>query len=54
MSKISVGLDIGSFSIKIVSLQRNKDQAKLLSLGSIICPQPGMLSDADLDLEAVA
>lgn len=54
MAKISVGLDIGSSSIKIVSLQRDKNQAKLLSLGSIACPQPGMLSDADLDLEAVS
>lgn len=54
MAKINVGLDIGSSSIKIVSLQRDKDQAKLLSLGSIACPQPGMLSDADLDLEKVA
>lgn len=53
MAKISVGLDIGFSSIKIVSLAKDK-QAKLLSSGSIICPQPGMLSDADLDLEKVA
>ena len=54
MPKISVGLDIGFSSIKIVSLERDKNQAKLVSLGSIICPSPGMLSDADLDLEKVA
>ena len=53
MPKISVGLDIGFSSIKIVSLVKDK-QAKLVSLGSIISPQPGMISDADLDLEAVA
>lgn len=54
MSKITVGLDIGFSSIKVVSLEKNKDKAKLLSLGSIPAPVPGMLSDSDADLEIVA
>lgn len=54
MAKISVGLDIGFSSIKVVTLAKEKDSFKLISLGSIPCPQPGMLSDADADLETVA
>lgn len=54
MSKISVGLDIGFSSIKVVALEKNKDKAKLLSLGSIPAPVPGMMSDSDTDLEVVA
>lgn len=53
MSKISVGLDIGYSSIKVVVLSKDQKAFKLISLGSIPCPQPGMLSDADSDLEAV-
>lgn len=53
MSKISVGLDIGYSSIKVVVLSKDDKAFKLISLGSIPCPQPGMLSDADSDLEAV-
>lgn len=51
MSKVTVGLDIGYSSIKIVSLAKNKDQFKLVSLGSIPAVQPGIISDADTDLE---
>jgi len=54
MAKISVGLDIGFSSIKVVSLSFEGDKAHLLSLGSIATPQPGILSDNDIDLEAVA
>lgn len=54
MAKITVGLDIGFSSIKIVSLLRDKEQSKLVSLGSIVAPQPGMVSDADADLEDLA
>ncbi len=54
MSKISVGLDIGFSSIKVVALSRDKDQSRLLSLGSIPCPQPGMISDSESGLQAVA
>lgn len=54
MAKITVGLDIGFSTIKIVALAKNKDQYKLVSFGSIAAPQPGMISDTDSDLEAVA
>lgn len=54
MSKINVGLDIGFSQIKVVSLLRDRDQSKLVSLGSIPAPSPGMLSDTEVDLEAVA
>ncbi len=53
MAKITVGLDIGFSSIKVVSLARDKDASKLISLGFIASPLPGMLSDVDTDLEAV-
>ena len=54
MGKIYVGLDIGFSSIKVVALSREKDSSKLISLGSIEAPVPGMLSDLDTDLEVVA
>lgn len=54
MAKISVGLDIGFSSIKAVSLVKNKEQFKLISLGSVSTPSPGMVSDADTDLEVLA
>lgn len=54
MAKISVGLDIGFSSIKIVSLSKDKEQFKLISLGSIPSPSPGILSEADTDLESLA
>ena len=53
MSKITVGLDIGFSSIKAVALAKEKT-AKLISLGSIPSPVPGMVSDADPDLQNVA
>lgn len=53
MAKISVGLDIGYSSIKVVSLSKDKG-FKLLSLGSISAPVPGMLSDSDNELDNVA
>jgi Tfp pilus assembly PilM family ATPase len=49
-----VGIDIGQSSLKIAVLSKNQDQAKLISLGHIPSPVPGILSEADLDLEAVA
>lgn len=54
MAKISVGLDIGFSSIKVVSLSKDSNPPKLISLGSIPTPTPGMLSDQETDLEAVA
>ncbi len=54
MAKITVGLDIGFTSVKVVALSRGSDLPKLVSLGSINSPQPGMASDADQDIKAVA
>lgn len=54
MSKITVGLNIGFSSIKVVSLSHDKGQPALVSMGSIPSPVPGIISDADTDLEAVA
>lgn len=54
MAKVSIGLDIGFSSIKLVALGLDNKVFKLISLGSIACPQPGLLSDSDTDLEVVA
>lgn len=54
MPKITVGLDIGYSSVKVVSLSKDKEQFKLVSIGSIPSPQPGIMSDVDTDLEALA
>lgn len=54
MAKVNVGLDIGFSSIKAVALLKDNSQFKLVSLGSIPTPQPGMISDNDPDLEALA
>jgi type IV pilus assembly protein PilM len=54
MSSLKIGLDIGLSSIKVVALDHHKKPPKLVSLGSIAAPTPGMSSEADLDLEAVA
>ena len=54
MAKITVGLDIGFSQIKVVSLSSDKGGARLLSLGAISSPIPGMASDLDGDLEAVS
>lgn len=54
MSKINVGLDIGSLSTKVVAVSKDKDKFRLVSLGSVYTPQPGLTSDSDTDLEAVS
>lgn len=54
MAKISVGLDIGFSSIKVVALSKDKDQFKVVSLGSLPSPQPGIMSDVESDLEVLA
>lgn len=54
MAKIHIGIDIGFSSIKVVSLTLDQGKAKLQSLGSIASPAPGIASDSDEDLEAVA
>lgn len=53
-AQYGVGLDIGYSSIKIVVLGKREKPPRLLSLGHIPSPQPGIVSDADLDLEAVS
>lgn len=54
MPKISVGLDIGFSSIKVVALNNHEKPVRLVSLGTIGAPVPGMASDADIELEATA
>lgn len=54
MASVKIGLDIGFSSIKVVALDHGKKPAKLVSLGTIPTPQPGMASEADVELEAVA
>lgn len=54
MADIITGLDIGSISIKAVVLSHRGKQPKLLSYGSVATPNPGMVSDADTDLEVVS
>lgn len=49
-----VGIDIGVSSIKIAVLSKNQDTAKLFSIGHIPSPLPGIISEAELDLEAVS
>lgn len=54
MAKIYIGLDIGSLTTRVVVLSKDKDKYKLVSLGSVYTPQPGLTSDSDADLEAVS
>lgn len=54
MADFVTGLDIGTSSIKAVVLSHKSKPAKLVAFGSIASPQPGMVSDADVDLEALA
>ncbi len=54
MGKITIGLDLGVSSIKVVSLSKDGDQHKLVSLGTIASSSPGILSDSEEALTAVA
>lgn len=49
-----IGLDIGASSIKAVIISLREKPPRLISLGQIASPQPGIISDSDLDLETVA
>jgi type IV pilus assembly protein PilM len=51
--KTVIGLDIGVASIKVVALNHDSNPPRLISLGSIATPQPGMLSEAGVELESV-
>ena len=48
------GLDIGSTSIKIASVQKEGNKFRLLSAGIAQTPQPGLDSEAEKDLVALA
>jgi type IV pilus assembly protein PilM len=54
MPDLITGLDIGTSTIKAVVLSHKNKQPELISLGSIASPQPGMISESDIDLEVVA
>ena len=49
-----IGLDIGYTSIKAVVLSHKENPPRLLSVGHIASPQPGIVSEADLDLQSVS
>jgi type IV pilus assembly protein PilM len=53
-AQVKIGLDIGYSSIKAVVLSHKESPPRLVSLGHIASPQPGIISEADLDLQAVA
>lgn len=53
-AQFSIGLDIGLSSIKVVVLSTAEKPSRLISLGQVAAPQPGIISDSDLDLEAIA
>lgn len=53
-AQVKIGIDIGYSSIKCVVLSHKENPPRLISLGQVASPQPGMVSDADLDLEAVS
>jgi Tfp pilus assembly PilM family ATPase len=50
----TVGLDIGSHSIKLIELAREGDQIALIAAGSMPTPPKAMSSTLRPDLEAVA
>lgn len=54
MADFVTGIDIGSSSIKAVVLSHREKPPKLISFGAIAAPQPGMMSESDVDLEVVA
>lgn len=50
----TIGIDIGTFSIKAVVLSHKSTPPALISFGSIASPQPGISSDNSFDLESVS
>jgi len=48
------GLDIGSHTIKIVQLKKDKNKYQLLAFGSCPSPKKGLLSEAETDLASLA
>ena len=53
-ARVKIGLDIGHSSIKAVVLSHKENPSRLVSLGHIASPQPGIVSESDLDLQAVS
>lgn len=49
-----IGLDIGYSTTKAVVLSQSETPPRLISLGHIASPSPGMMSESELDLQAVA
>ncbi len=54
MAQISVGLDLGSYSLKVIELKKTGAKFSLLSYGSIASPPGGLLSDSPVEHEAVS
>ncbi|OGE25626.1 hypothetical protein A3C32_02980 [Candidatus Daviesbacteria bacterium RIFCSPHIGHO2_02_FULL_41_14] len=52
-AQLVTGLDIGSSVIKVVVIRHDK-KPHLMGFGSVKTPTPGLSSDNDLDIEAVA
>lgn len=49
-----IGLDIGYSTTKAVVLSQSENPPRLISLGHIASPVPGIVSESELDLQAVA
>lgn len=49
-----IGLDIGYLTTKAVVISQAENPPRLISLGHIASPIPGIMSEAELDLQAVA
>lgn len=53
-AQVKIGLDIGYTSIKAVVLSHKENPPRLISVGHIASPQPGITSESELDLQAVS
>jgi type IV pilus assembly protein PilM len=53
-AQVKIGLDIGYTSIKAVVLSQKENPQRLLSVGHIASPSPGITSESELDLQAVS
>lgn len=51
---MALGIDIGSHSIKVVELEQEKNRWRLISAGIAQAPAPGIISENERDLVAVA
>lgn len=53
-AQVKIGLDIGYTSIKAVVLSHKENPPRLISVGHIASPSPGITSESELDLQAVS